>query len=136
LKGASAGVLGGFEQDVGAENVGGHQVRGELDAAVLQPQGAGDGPNQERLAQARQTFEQDVAAGQQGDRHAADDQVLADDDAGDLALERVDGRAQALEVVGGLGGRLGGSDNVHQVRCLQSAAISAGKASSKKRHRK
>ena len=90
---ARSAALGCFEQDVGAQDVGGHQVGRELDAAVLQLQRASDGAHQQGLAQARQAFEQDVAARQQRDGDAAHDQVLADDDARHLALERLDGRA-------------------------------------------
>ena len=42
-------------------------------------------------------FEQHVAARQQRDRHPAHDQLLADDDARHLALERLDGPPQLLD---------------------------------------
>ena len=54
--------LGPVQQHGGAQDVSRHQVRGELHAAVLQVQRVGDGAHQQRLAQARQTFQQHVAA--------------------------------------------------------------------------
>ena len=55
----AAGVLA---DDVGAHHVGRHQVRRELDAAVAQVDSLGQRPDQDRLAQAGQAFEQNVPA--------------------------------------------------------------------------
>jgi hypothetical protein len=87
LEGASA-ALGCFEQDVGAQDVRGHQVRRELDAAVVQLQRSSDRAHQQGLAQTRQAFEQDVPARQQR-MVTPQPHLLADDDARHLAFERL-----------------------------------------------
>ena len=48
-----AAALGRLEHDVGADQVGRHQVGRELDALELQVQGVGQRPHQQRLAQPR-----------------------------------------------------------------------------------
>ncbi|MNP12567.1 hypothetical protein D3C76_1048040 [compost metagenome] len=59
-------------------DIAGHQVRGELDTRELAAETAGQRPDQQRLAQARHTFEQYVAAGKQRGQHVVDDRVLSD----------------------------------------------------------
>ena len=54
----------------------------------IELEGAGHGADQQRLAQARQAFQQHVPAGQQGDGHAAQHRLLADDDLGHLTFQR------------------------------------------------
>ncbi len=82
-----AAPLGRFEHDVRADQVGGHQVGGELDALELQPQRVRQGAHQQRLAQSGHSFEQDVAPGDQSRQRAVDDLIVADDDLGDLLPE-------------------------------------------------
>ena len=75
--------------DHAADDVGGHQVGRELDARILQVQHARKRPQQRGLAQARNAFEQHVAARQQADQHAIDDVLLADDDLSDFLADPV-----------------------------------------------
>ena len=56
----------------------------------------GQGPHQQRLAQARHAFQQRVPADEQAGQDAVDDLVVADDDLGDLGLDPVVGRAELL----------------------------------------
>ena len=102
LEGEVAAAGGVLEQDVGAGDVGRHQVRGELDPAVLEVERVGQGPDQHRLAEARHALQQDVAAGQQGDHDAAYDGLLADDHPADFLLDQ----AGRLPQIGDLAWRL------------------------------
>ncbi len=78
-----------LDQDVRPGDVGGHQVRRELDAVERAVDDVGDRPNQHRLAQARDALEQHVAVGQQAGQGLADERGLPDDDPADLALDRL-----------------------------------------------
>ncbi len=79
---------GGFHDDVGAEDVGGHQVGRELDAVEGKVQHFAQRAHQQRLAEAGHAFEQHVAAGEHGDERAFDDGVVADDDLADFSAQR------------------------------------------------
>ena len=63
-----------------ADDVGRHQVGRELNARVAQMQDAAERPKQSGFAQARNAFEQDVAACHQADQDAIDNILLANDD--------------------------------------------------------
>ena len=76
-----------FAQDVGADDVGGHQVRCELDAGELDMESVGQGAHQQRLAEAGNALEQDVAVGEQADDRTVDHLLLADDDVADFAVQ-------------------------------------------------
>ena len=78
-------VVGDLE-DVGADDVGGHQVGRELDAGEVELERGGEGAHEHRLAQAGQPFQQQVAVGQQGDERVAHHVALPDDDAARLRL--------------------------------------------------
>ena len=65
-----------------------------------------DGADQQRLAQARDAFQQRVAAGQQARQHAAHDLGLADDDAHDFGFDGARGLDEAIR--GRLRARWGG----------------------------
>ena len=80
--------------DVGAGDVGGHQVGRELDAAERQIQRAGQRADQQRLGQPRHAFEHAVPAAEQADQQLLDDLVLADDHLRQLLADAVDGRAE------------------------------------------
>src|ERR1700756_4722031 len=62
-----------------AGHVAGHQVRGELDTCELSTKTAREGSYQQGFAQARNTFEQYVATGDQRREHIIDHLLLADD---------------------------------------------------------
>ncbi len=70
--------------DAGADDVGRHQVGGELDAGERAADHPGEGLHRERLGHAGHTLEKQVSLGEQADEHPLDQQVLADDDALDL----------------------------------------------------
>ena len=76
-----AAVAGGrvLLDDVGAGDVGGHQVRRELDALEHQAQRLRDGAHQQRLGRAGQAGDQAVAADEQRGEDLVDDLLLADD---------------------------------------------------------
>ena len=79
-------MIVGFH-DHAAHDIGGHQVGRELDAGIFQVQGPREGAQKGGFAQARNAFEQHVAAGQQADQDAFDDVVLSDNDFGDFAAD-------------------------------------------------
>ena len=77
--------------DPGADDVGRHQVGGELDALEVDADRVGHGLDGQRLGQTGDALDEEVAAGEQGDDHALEQHVLADDDPLDLVehlLER------------------------------------------------
>ena len=80
--------------DVGADQVRGQQVRGELDAVKVALQGLGQGLDRRGLGQARHALHQQVAIAEQADEHAVDEAMLADDARGDMV-------ADGFEVGGG-----------------------------------
>ena len=80
--------------DVGARDVGRHQVGRELNAAECEIQRASQRADEQRFREAGHAFEQAMAAGEQGDQHLLDHVVLADDDAGELLFDLLDGGAE------------------------------------------
>ena len=83
-------------EDFRADDVGGHQVRGELDALELEAEDAAEGGDEQGLGQAGHADEQAVALAEQGGEELLDDLVLADDDAGGFGA---DGGGAFLDVV-------------------------------------
>ena len=79
--GARWGVL---LDDVGAGDIGRHQIGRELDALEQQPQHLRHGAHQQRLRGAGQTGDQAMAADEQADADLLDDLFLANDNAADL----------------------------------------------------
>ena len=77
-------------EDVGAGDVGGHQVGRELDALERQAQRAGQRAHQQCLGGAGQAGDQAVAAHQQRDQQLFDDFVLADDELAHFVANRVE----------------------------------------------
>ena len=73
--------------DLGADDVDGHQVGRELDAAELEVDGLGQRLDEQRLGQARHAAQQHVPAGEKRGQDLRDDLLLPDDDAPQLALE-------------------------------------------------
>ena len=73
-------------QHLGAEDVGGHQVRGELNPVGVQPQHGAQGVNQPGLGQPRHPDHQRVAAGQNRRQRQVYHLGLADDAPGNLRL--------------------------------------------------
>ena len=77
-------AVGALDHDVGADDVGRHQVGRELDAVEVEVEHLGQRADEERLAQARHALEQGMAADEQAGQDAVDDLVVADDHLADL----------------------------------------------------
>ena len=93
-----AALAGGdvFFDDVGAGDVGGHQVGRELDALERQPERLRQRPHQQRLRGAGQAGDQAMAADEQRQQQLLDDFLLSDDDAADLRADRADAIAKGV----------------------------------------
>ena len=76
LPASGAGVL---VDDVGAGDIGRHQVRRELNAIELEVEHLGQRRNQQRLGEARHADDQAVAADEERVEHELDNLALADD---------------------------------------------------------
>ena len=87
-EGAAAGGLVFFD-DLGAGDVGGHQVGRELDAVEAEAERAREGGDEQRLGQSRHADEQRMALAEQGDEKLLDDGFLADDDLAELGAKVV-----------------------------------------------
>jgi hypothetical protein len=86
--------------DVGADDVGRHQVGGELNARERQVQHVGEGVHQARLADAGNALEQHVSAGEQTGHGQADGVLLPDDAAADLAGDLLETLAELIDGFG------------------------------------
>ena len=75
-------------------------------ALELQVQRLGQRPDQQRLAQPRHAFEQHMAAGDQGGKGIIHDIAEPDNDLADLAAQRLEVRAELVELLFHLVGRL------------------------------
>ena len=78
--------------DLGAEDVGRHEVRRELNAAELEVHRVGERLDEQRLREAGHAAQQTVAAGEETGQNLAAHLLLADDDATDLVVEARDQR--------------------------------------------
>jgi hypothetical protein len=85
-----------LDHDVGADDVGGHQVRGELDAGETQIQALRQGLDQEGLSQPRHPLQEGMPTGEQTDQDAADDLPVAHHHLGDLPREGVEHLAKPV----------------------------------------
>ena len=72
-----------------AEQVGGQQVRGELHAREVQTQRRGEGPGDQRLAEAGQVLDQHVPAREHGRENQRERSALADHDPSYLVEHRL-----------------------------------------------
>ena len=92
-----AGEEGPFDEVEGAllveyfaaGDVGGHEVRGELDSFEGEVECFGEGVDDECFCKSRDTEEKGVAAGEDGDEEAVDGLLLTDDCFGDFLFEGV-----------------------------------------------
>ena len=64
---------------LGAGDVGRHQVRGELDSVEAQRERLGEGADHEGLRETRDSDEETVPAGEEGEEELIDDIILSDD---------------------------------------------------------
>ena len=67
--------------DARTDEIGWHKVGGELDAVKRAAEDIGDGADRESLGEARDAFDEQVPAGEEGDEHTFEQDLLADDDA-------------------------------------------------------
>jgi hypothetical protein len=86
-----------LDDDVGADDVAGHQVRRELDAREAQLHRLRERAHEERLAEAGRALEQRVTAREETDEHLLDDLRLPDDDARDSVLQRRGGLRELVD---------------------------------------
>ena len=98
--------------DARPDEVGRHQVRGELDALERPAEDLGEGLDGQGLGQTGHALEEEVAAGQEADEDSLEHLVLADDDPPDLEHDRFGGGPGVARIgqrvqVGGGRGRLG-----------------------------
>ena len=81
-------------EDVGAGDVGGHQVGRELDAIEVRAEHMGERADEQGLGDAGHAFDERVLAGEDGDERLIDHVLLADDDLADF---RAGGGEQVFE---------------------------------------
>ena len=79
-----AEVAAALNQNCGAEDVCGHQVRRGLDAMEAQAEQAAKGLDDQRLGDARDAFKQGMALAKDGDEHLFDGPFLAGNHAAKL----------------------------------------------------
>src|ERR1700733_1291596 len=94
LKAQSLGAMIVTLDDPAAYDVGGHEVGSELNSRILEMQYASERPQQSGLAEARDAFQQHVAASQEADQDPIDHMLLADNDLADFL-------AHLIEMTGG-----------------------------------
>ena len=82
--------------DVGARDVGRHQVRRELDAVELQVEHLRQRPDEQRLRQPGHADDQAVAADEQRQQHLIDDVLLPDDELAELGLDAACARRSSV----------------------------------------
>ena len=80
----SASVPALIVQNLGAGDVGRHQVGRELNALEAEIEDLGERLDEQRLRQPGHAGQQAVAAGEERDQHLLDDLVLTDDDLAEL----------------------------------------------------
>src|SRR5690606_30679025 len=102
--------------DVGADDIGGHEVGRELDAAEGERERLRQCAHEERFAQARHALKEHVAAGEEADERSLNDILMADDDVADLIHEALEGVAEGLALGADFGGRGGivSADAAHE----------------------
>jgi len=79
-----------FNQDLGADDIAGEEVGGELDAAELEVQRLGQGVDQRGLAEAGHPFQQHIAPANDRDEDMIDNISLANDELGDFGTDEVE----------------------------------------------
>ena len=80
-------ATGEFLQDIGAGDVHGHQVGGELDAGEGEGHGLGEFADEQGFGEAGDAHEEGVTAGEEADAELLDDVILADDDPAEFGGE-------------------------------------------------
>ncbi len=88
-----------FLDDVGASDIGGHQVRRELNAPEREIQRVGDRTHHQSLRRARQACNQTVAAHEERDQHLVQNLVLAHDHLAHLLDDAFAHRVKAFDAL-------------------------------------
>ncbi len=91
-------------EDLGAGDVGGHQVGGELHAFEAEVEHVAEGADEQCLGESWHPHQQGVSAAEDGDEHLFDHLILADDDLGELSAHALVGVAEFLHQLGIAGG--------------------------------
>ena len=95
-----------IDDDGGADDVGGHEVRGELDAGELEVEDLGEGADETHgFAEAGDAFQQGMAADHQAEDGLCDDVFVADDDLGDFGFDGVVAGFEVSDLRFDVGGR-------------------------------
>ena len=92
---------------LGAEDVRRHQIRGELDPLVVEPENRAEGFHQLGLAEPGESDEQSVTAREKGDKGLFDNLLLAEDHPADAVAHHRHAVAERLDL-GRAGRPLGG----------------------------
>jgi hypothetical protein len=83
--------------DHAADNVGGHEIGGELNARVPQVEHSRECSEQRRFPESRYTFQQDVSPGEQANQDAIDDILLTDNDFRNFVANLIEPRNGQLQ---------------------------------------
>jgi hypothetical protein len=89
-----------LHDDVRADDVGRHQVGCELNAGELEVHRFAQRSHEHGFAEPGHAFEQNVAAGKEGDEHAFDDLPLSDHHAADFVLHTGEDLAESFDLGG------------------------------------
>ena len=100
-------AAGGFHDDVGAEDVGRHEIGSELNAVEAHVESFAESADEECFAEAGDAFEEDVTSAENGDEGAFDDGVVPDDHLADFIAQRRVGVAELLDLGFDCHGELG-----------------------------
>ena len=95
LEGSFAGV-GILGDNVGPDDIGGHQVWGELDAVEGERQGLGECSDEEGFSEPGDAFEEDIAASEEAHEYGVDDLLLPDHNFADFGAEVGEGFAECF----------------------------------------
>ena len=98
-KAEGTAAIGQHVQHLGAEDIGRHQVGGELDALAVQPQHRGQRIDQHRLAQSRLADQQRMTARQDRRENLLHHMVLTDEAAFDAGARIGKPRTQGLNLL-------------------------------------
>ena len=100
-----------LDDHVGADDVARHEVGSELDPREGEVEALGERLDEQGLAEARNTLEQDVPAREEPDEDVRDDLVMAHDDLADLRAQGLEGGDELLHSLQLRLSRLGGLDH-------------------------
>src|SRR5262249_52254305 len=85
-------AVGVLHDDVGADDVGRHQIGSELHAREGEVEAFRQRLDEQRFTETGDTFQEHVATGEHAGEHVGDDLAMSDDDLLDLAPQALEGR--------------------------------------------